>query len=184
MNFDEIKDLILERRSIRRFRDESIDEKALIELIDIAKWAPSAGNLQSWDIILINDKNVMKELVKAALNQHFISEASYVLVICANLPRTARIYGQRGATLYAYQDTAAFIQNLLLLIHSKGWGAVWIGAFREKAVAEILKVELESGLRPVAIIPVGIPDETPKGPKRLPLTEILHINLFGNLFKK
>ena len=183
MNFDEIKGLILQRRSIRQFKDVKIDEKSLIKLIDVAKWAPSAGNLQSWDIILINDKNVMKELAKAALNQNFISEASHVLVICANLPRTARIYGQRGATLYAYQDTAALIQNLLLLIHSKGWGAVWIGAFREKAVAQIIKVKLENGLRPIAIIPVGIPDETPKGPKRLPLTEILHINLFGNLFK-
>ena len=116
MSFDYLKDLILKRRSIRRFKDEKIDEKALIELIDIARWAPSAGNLQSWDIILINDKNIMNELAKAALDQKFISEASHVLVICANLPRTARIYGKRGATLYTYQDTAALIQNLLFRV--------------------------------------------------------------------
>ncbi|NHI93459.1 MAG: nitroreductase family protein [Candidatus Lokiarchaeota archaeon] len=182
MEFNILKEIILKRRSIRKFKVQEIDEESLIDILEISTWAPSAGNLQSWDMVLIKDQPIKKALAVAALGQNFIAEASHVIIVCANLPRTARIYGQRGATLYAYQDTAAFIQNLLLLIHSKGWGAVWIGAFKESEVADIIKVE--EGIRPIAIIPVGIPDQEPASPRRIPLSKILHINSFGNLFKK
>ncbi|MHA1799379.1 MAG: nitroreductase family protein [Candidatus Helarchaeota archaeon] len=183
MKFQTLKEIISERRSIRKFKKDRIDEKILIEIIRLATWAPSAGNLQSWDVVLISSQKMKEKLAAAAYHQNFIREASHVVIVCANLLRTARIYGERGATLYAYQDTAAFIENLLLLIHSNGWGAVWIGAFDEMEISKCINTIEEEGIRPVAIIPIGIPNETPRAPKRLPLSSILHLEKYNNFFK-
>ena len=86
--------------------------------------------------------------------------------------------------MYAYQDTAALIQNLLLLIHAKGWGAVWVGAFKDKEVADILNIDLENdNVRPVAIIPIGFPAKDPNPPNRIQLSEILHLETYKNNYK-
>jgi len=135
--------------------------------------------LQSWDIILIKSRERKEALVKAALNQTFIAEAPFVLVVCANMPRTAKIYGDRGANLYALQDTAAYIQTLLLLLSARGLGACWIGAFRDDLVAEALEIPMNQGIRPVAIIPIGKPAEQPRPPKRIPLNRILYDEIYG-----
>ena len=78
-------------------------------------------------------------------------------------------YRERGITLYAPQDVAASVQNLLLTVHALGLGAVWIGAFREERASEALG--LPAHLRPVAIVPVGVPDEDPEPPKHLPMDQ-------------
>ena len=67
-------------------------------------------------------------------------------------------------TLYSPQDVAASVQNLLLTVHALGLGAVWIGAFREEEVRRILSLDLH--FRPVAMIPVGVPDESLEPPAR------------------
>ncbi|MCU0692778.1 MAG: nitroreductase family protein, partial [Polyangiaceae bacterium] len=64
------------------------------------------------------------------------------------------------------------VQNMLLAAHAMGLGACWVGAFREDAVAQCLR--LAEHLRPVALIPVGVPDEQPAGPGRRSLHEVVH----------
>jgi len=87
--------------------------------------------------------------------------------------------------MYVYQDTAALIQNLLLLIHAKGWGAVWVGAFKDQEVAEIVGINIEKdNIKPVAIIPIGYTERSQNPPKRIPLNKILHLESFGKLYKE
>ena len=182
--FESLKKIISTRRSIRKFKPEQINEEELVEILKLATWAPSAGNTQSWDLILIKDPEIKRNLARAALSQSFIKKASHVVVVCANFFRSGRVYGKRGVSMYTYQDTAALIQNLLLLIHAKGWGAVWVGAFKDNEVADILNIDLENdNVRPVAIIPIGFPVKDPNPPKRIPLSEILHLDRFGKLYK-
>ena len=184
MEFDTLKKIISSRRSMRKFKPEQIDENELIEILKIATWAPSAGNTQSWDLILIKDQDKKRALARAALSQSFIKKSSHVVVVCANFSRSGRVYGKRGINMYVYQDTAALVQNLLLLIHAKGWGAVWVGAFKGREVAEILEINIEKdNVKPVAIIPIGYPVRDPNPPKRIPLNEILHLESFGKLYK-
>jgi nitroreductase len=164
------------RRSIRSFKSENVPQEVVTELIDAARWAPSAGNIQPWEFIIIREANIKERLGEAALGQVFIEEAPVVIVVCANESRSSQRYGTRGRMLYCLQDTAAAIQNILLLAHSFGLGCCWVGAFKEEEAREVLK--LPPGIRPVAIIPVGYPAEAPLPENRRPVSRIVHYETF------
>ncbi len=172
----EIFEVIRKRRSIRAYTKEDVSEEEVKKLIDTARWAPSAGNIQPWEFIIVRNAETKRKLSVAALDQSFIEEAPVVIVVCADQKRSAWGYGQRGATLYCLQDTAAATQNLLLATHALGLGACWIGAFREEGVRQALNLPID--VRPVAIVPVGHPAEKPMAPSRRPLSEIVHYEKF------
>ena len=172
----DILDAIMGRRSVRAYARRDVPEEIVERLIDAARWAPSAGNVQPWEFIVVRKHETKRKLVVAALNQTFIEEAPVVIVVCADETRSARAYGSRGATLYCIQDTAAAIQNLHLAAYSMGLGTCWVGAFREALAREALK--LPSHVRPVAIIPVGYPAERPAPRPRRSLDEIIHRESF------
>lgn len=167
----DILSVIKERRSIRDFLKKDIPEKVIEELIDALIWAPSAGNLQARRFIFAKNPKTKKELAKAALGQSFIAEAPLVIVGCADLHRIAGRYGSRGVNLYVIQDVSASIMQLMLLAHEKGLGTVWVGAFDEGAVSDILS--LPPHLRPIAIVPVGYPARIPTAPPRRPKQELI-----------
>jgi len=164
------------RRSIRSFKETPIPEEALTKILDAARWAPSAGNVQPWEFIVVRDGRLKEALAQAALNQEFIAEAPVVVVVCADLERARWAYGVRGETLYCLQDTAAAIQNMLLAAYALGLGTCWVGAFREDAVSRIL--DIPGRYRPVALIPIGYPAESPKPRPRRSLKSILHMEKF------
>ena len=172
----DLLNLMKERRSIRKYQNIAIDDKDIEELIEAAMSAPSAGNIQPWDFIIIKKRDIKEKLVKAALGQKFILDAPLVIVVCVNNTMVSRFYGNRGVNLYCIQDTAAAIQNMLLLSRSKGIGSCWIGALSEREVAEIL--EIPENIRPIAIISFGYPDEDPKSPNKRKAQSIIHYELF------
>ena len=159
------------RRSIRRYTDADITKEQLTRLIRAAQSAPSAGNCQPWHFYAIKDKKIQAEFTENAYQQGFITAAPACIVVCTDSPRSEGRYGERGKTLYAIQDTAAAVQNILLCAKYMGLGTCWVGAFDEAAVARILS--LPENLRPVALIPVGVPDEDFKPQNRRPIDEIV-----------
>lgn len=172
----EVFEAIKGRRSIRAFKESPIPDETVRQLIDAARWAPSAGNIQPWEFIIVKKPEVKHRLAEAALGQFFIEEAPVVIVVCADELRSSQGYGLRGRTLYCIQDTAAAVQNLHLAAYSMGLGTCWVGAFREEEVKRILRIP--SGVRPVAIIPVGYPAEKPRYVGRRPLENIIHYESF------
>jgi nitroreductase len=164
------------RRSIRAFKNRDVPAEIVEKLIDAARWAPSAGNIQPWEFIIVRKPKIKRRLVEAALDQVFIEEAPAVIVVCANEVRSSQGYGVRGETLYCIQDTAAAIQNIHLTAYSLGLGTCWVGAFREEEAREILKIP--RGIRPVAIIPVGYPAEAPTPRMRKSISQIVHYETF------
>lgn len=167
----DVFEAIRARRSVRRYLSDPVPDEVLEELLSAAILAPSAGNAQPWRFIVVRDLKLREDLVAAAYGQSFLAEAPVVIVVCADLERARRAYHQRGETLYCLQDTAAAIQNLLLAATAKGLGTCWVGAFDEGKVAELLG--LPRGLRPVALVPVGKPAETPPARPRRPLSEVV-----------
>jgi SagB-type dehydrogenase family enzyme len=145
-------------------------------LIDAARWAPSAGNIQPWEFIIVRKPETKRKLAEAALEQTFIEEAPVVIVVCADENRSSQGYGTRGKTLYCLQDTAAATQNIHLAAYALGLGTCWVGAFREDEAKKILNIP--SGVRPVAIIPVGYPAEKPQPRNRRPINQITHYESF------
>ncbi len=162
----ELRIAIKGRRSVRSYQHIPVEREQILELLDMAAWAPSAGNLQDWFVYYVEDEETKWKLARAAYNQKFVAEAPVVLVICADLQR-AQHYGERGVTLYAIQDTAAFTYAFMLLAHEAGLGTCWVGAFNEEWVRTIL--DIPPYLRPVAIVPVGIPRRVPEAPPREPV---------------
>ncbi|MCX8171620.1 MAG: nitroreductase family protein [Candidatus Bathyarchaeota archaeon] len=172
----DIFDIFKLRRSIRAFTGEEVSDEDIEKILEAARWAPSAGNIQPWEFIVIRKPETKREVAKAALNQTFIEEAPVAIIVCADEVRSSRVYGSRGATLYCIQDTAAAIENMLLAACALGLGACWVGAFYEEEVRRILNIP--RGLRPVAIVPIGHPAEKPRPPYKRPLKEIVHYEKF------
>ncbi|MEM3090706.1 MAG: nitroreductase family protein [Candidatus Bathyarchaeia archaeon] len=164
------------RRSIRAFQSRDVPSEIVEKLIEAARWAPSAGNIQPWEFVIVRSPETKKRLAEAALGQSFIEEAPVVIVVCADEERSASGYGSRGRTLYCIQDTAAAIQNIHLAAYAMGLSTCWVGAFREDEARKILKIP--EGVRPVAIIPVGYPAESPTPRSRRPLKQIIHYERF------
>ena len=94
-----------------------------------------------------------------------------VLAVCVEINVASMSYGTRGATLYCIQDTAAAIQNILLIAHAMGLGSCWVGAFEEAKAAAVLGCP--RGQRPIAIIPIGYPAEQASAPPRKALKQVV-----------
>jgi len=169
----DLKEAIKKRSSIRSFLDKKPDEKIIHEIIEYAHLAPSAGNMQARDFIIIDDDNTKRKLSLASLNQEFVYEAPYDIVVCANLDRISS-YGHRGKDLYSIQGSAAVVEHILLLAVEYGLGTCWVGAFNEKKVSEIL--DLPSQVRPIAIIPIGYPRKESKSTSRIDTKKLIHYN--------
>ncbi|MEM1684773.1 MAG: nitroreductase family protein [Nanopusillaceae archaeon] len=169
-------DLIKQRRSIRNYENIDVPYEKIIELLEAAIWAPSSGNLQNWYFIIIKNRDKINKIAEFS-DQEFIKKASAIIVVCSNDEIVEKIYGERGK-LYAIQNTAAAIQNILLLATEKNLGTCWIGAFDENKVKELLKIPKNISVH--ALITVGIPRENPKPPERKKLSEILFFEEWKN----
>lgn len=164
-------ELAKSRRSIRRFEDKDVSREQLMQLIEAAQSAPSAGNCQPWRFYVVKNKKIQAAFKECSYNQEYLLSAPACIVVCTDKKRTEGRYGERGKNLYMIQDTAAAVQNILLCAKDMGLGTVWIGAFDEVKVAHTLN--LLADFRPVALIPVGYPAEDFKPQNRRPIDDIV-----------
>jgi nitroreductase len=162
---------ITTRQSIRAFTDQDVSNDLVLTLLEVMIASPSAGNKQPWRIYVVRDEKVKRKLAIGAGDQDFIMEVPVVFVICRVPEESAARYRDRGRTFYSIQDTAAMTQNLLIAANALGLGTCWIGAFNDSAIAAAL--ECPSGVLPVAIVPVGYPDESPPRRSRRPIDSVV-----------
>jgi nitroreductase len=160
------------RHSVRTFRDDlPVETEKLHAILEMACAAPSAGDLQSYRIYVIQDESKRELLSAAAMNQPFIAEAPVSLIFCSDPQRAAHKYGERGEKLYALQDATIAASYAQLAIVAAGLGSTWVGHFEEdKLKASFL---LEAGLEPVAILCIGYPAELPAESPRRHLNEVV-----------
>jgi nitroreductase len=152
----ELTDAIKKRVSIRAYTNHPVPRDIITDIITQAHLAPSAGNLQARDFIIVDDPKIKERLSRAALDQDSLTQASYDIVVCANTQRIST-YGCRGTSLFMIQDVAAAVEHILLLATDHGLGSCWVGAFDEDQVSTILN--LPDHIIPQAIIPIGHPAE-------------------------
>jgi nitroreductase len=163
---NEVLQAIKNRRTIRRFKSNPIDEEKLQLILEAGRWAPSFSNLQPWKFIVIKDQELKNSLDKAAKESvlHLgINEAPAVILVCVD---------RRIDPLHAIEAGAAAAQNMTLAAYSLGVGAGWIGIWGTEAETSIQKIlKLSDTVRVVALIPVGLPDESPEGTRK-PIEEL------------
>ena len=172
----DVLEAIGKRRSIRNYKKQDLPPGTIEKLLEAARQAPSAGNVQPWEFVVARTQKTKMDISQAAFGQRSLQEASVVIVVCVDEKRAAESYGDRGKTLYCIQDTAAAIQNIMLTACSLGLGSCWMGAFKEDQIKKV--IDAPKGMRPVALIPIGYPDEAPKARQRRPLAEIMHKESF------
>ena len=148
-------ELIKKRVSIRSFRDRPIPEEHVQKLLKAANQAPSAGNLQAYEVVVVTNSGVKEDLVKASHGQKFVGKAPVVFAFLQDEERSREKYGDR-ARLYSIQDGTISATYLQLAAVELGLGSCWVGAFNESEVAE----SLGTTKRPIALIPVGYPSRS------------------------
>ena len=173
----EFFDVIYGRRSIRKYTKEEIPGDVIMKAIDCARHAPSAGNIQPWEFVIVREKEIREKLYRACFSQSHVMEAPLLIVVCVDLMKSA-YYGTRGTHLYGIQDTAAAIENMLLAFHAMGYGTCWVGAFSEIMVREIINAPKD--IKPVAIITVGKSDEIPQPRSLRKIEDMVHYEKFEN----
>jgi len=159
------------RRSIRRYKEDLIDEETLRKVLEAARLAPSAANRQPWRFIVVTDP-IVKRSLRKAYDKEWFTSAPVIVVACA-VPEEAWV--RRDGEEYWKVDVSIAMQNLVLAAWDEGLGTCWIGAFDENEAKQALGVP--PNVRIVAMTPLGYPAET-KGPvsNRKPLSEIVHYN--------
>ena len=168
MDFFEV---IRARRSIRAFLPQPIEPDKLQQILEAINRAPSAGNLQGYEVYLVTNRSCLRALTQAAVGQDFIEQAQLALVFCAHPARSAQKYGQRGTTLYCLQDATIACATAQLAITALGLASVWVGAFDEDGIRQAIGVS--NDLRPVAILPIGYAAETPEPRSRRALVDLV-----------
>jgi nitroreductase len=169
----EFFEVIRSRRSIRVFDERPVEEEKIRAILEAANAAPSAGNLQSYEIYLVKDPTARGRLASTLPKMEFFSAVPLVLVFCANPARAAARYAERGMKLYSVQDATIACTHAMLAATALGLASVWVGAFREQEVTGA--VNLPAALTPVALLPIGYPLETVEPRSRRPLNEIVHL---------
>lgn len=166
----DVFEAINKRYSTRGFHSEPIPREIIEKLLEAARQAPSAGNLQPWFFYVVQDEIKREQLALAAGGQRFVAQAPLDIVVCAEPQVSAARYLERGASLYCLQDTAIAAQHIILAATAEGLGSCWVGAFDEDKVSEVL--DIPSGRRPIAILAIGYPAAPPRGTSRKALDEI------------
>lgn len=164
-----VLDAILSRHSVRKYTDQPVPDDVVLQLLRAAMAAPSAGNQQPWEFIVVRDGRVLEEISRSQPYAGMTKDAQLAVVICADLERE-KFPG------FWVEDCAAATQNLLLAAHASGLGAVWLGYYPdEERVARIRSLfSLPESIVPFAIVPVGYPAEHPAPADRFDEARIHH----------
>lgn len=152
---------ILDRRSIRRFTDQKIDNETIKNILTAAMYAPSAVNLQPWHFVVIDQWPVMEKIMEIHPHARMLQTASHAIVVCGDL----QLQHDDG---YWVVDCGATTQNLLLAAYALGLGSCWVGIHpreeRKSAFSRLLS--LPSHVLPFALVALGYPDEQKRRPER------------------
>ncbi|MDQ1280799.1 MAG: hypothetical protein QG670_2062 [Thermoproteota archaeon] len=182
MRVTDIFEVIDKRRSIRKFKSEQVTDEHLQRILEAACLAPSGGNRQPWYFIVVRDSE-MKKAVSASSrlerNQKLLLSADTIIVLASN-PELERGYMSPNicSTRSWYkQDPMIAGEHIVLAATALGYGTCWIAGFDDSEVKRILNIP--ENIAVIALIAMGVPDETPHPRVLKPFNDILFKDSFG-----
>jgi nitroreductase len=188
----DVLEAIKNRRSIRHYQPTSLDEAAVEQVLEAAHWAPSWGNKQCWQFIVVRQKETKTKIAETLSREYFdgerienaaasaIKQAPVLIIVCAELGKAGchpdgTPATDKGDCWYMF-DIGLAMQNLSLAACSLGLGTVIVGAFDAGKVAALLGVP--DGFTVVAMTPLGVPDHKGQVSPRKELASALHKEKF------
>lgn len=178
---------LLERRSIRKYSDEPVEDRLLEDLLKKAFRSSTTGNMQVYSVIITRDKNKKLELLPSHFNQGMVTEAPVVLTFCADFNRFTKWCGHRNAVpgydnflsfFTAAIDALLVAQTFCIAAESEGLGICYLGTTTYMAHNIIETLKLPVGVVPVTTVTSGWPDEKPEQPDRLPPEAVIHHEIY------
>ena len=174
---------LLQRRTIRKYSSENIDDKLLNELFLMGCRASTTGNMQVYSIVVTRDNQMKSKLAPLHFNQKMITEAPVVLTFCADFNRFNKWCIIRNAQpgynnflsfFTAAIDALLVAQTVCIVAEAKGLGICYLGTatYTADKIIEVLK--LPKGVVPVTTVTIGWPAEKPEQVDRLPLEAVIH----------
>jgi len=161
-----VADAIRNRYSCRAYLDKPVEKDTLSRILEAARLAPSAKNLQDWRFVVVTDKNTKARLVQAANNQTFLETAGVIIAACSVSDHVMRC-GQAVGPI----DIAIALEHICLQATELGLATCWIGSFYADKVKSILGIPQEVTV--VELMALGYPADKPKEPKREPMERIV-----------
>ena len=163
----EFFDVVSKRKSIRSYKSNSIEKYKLDKILDAARLAPTAKNLQAFKIFVIETKN-NKEKIKKIYPREWLTDAPLLILICS-IPDKNWI--RSDGKNYSDVDSAIVMDHMILAATDLGLGTCWIGAFDKKAAIDMLGLDAE--LEPIAFTPLGYTENTHMNVPRKPIEELV-----------
>jgi len=163
----DVLEAIRGRRSVRRFREGRVPDEHLRLILEAATWAPSAGNAQPWEFVVVRDRSTIEKV--KMFSSGLSGDPDTLVVVCLN---RRRVRGRGSHEVIAIMDVAMAAQNMMLAAYSLGIGSCPVASFSKAAVRELL--EIPEHVEPVLIVSLGYPEEWPRPPARRPLEEVVH----------
>jgi nitroreductase len=182
-----ISDILLNRRTIRKYSSEPVDEKLLNDVLMMGCRASTTGNMQVYSIIITRNKEKKLELAPFHFNQKMITEAPVVLTFCADFNRFNKWCLLRNAEpgynnflsfMTASIDALLVAQTVCIAAESKGLGICYLGTTTYMADKIIDVLNLPKGVIPVTTVTLGWPAEKPEQVDRLPIKAIVHNEIY------
>ena len=159
-------DQVLNRRSIRRFKDEPVSEQVINRILEAGRRAPTATNQQPWHFVVARDYTEKEACTFRGFNR-FATEAPFVVV---GLYRKSEVIIEKLSLM----DVTIALQNMVVAGWVQGVGSCWMGAFEESKLRDTLSLPADA--RIVGAVAFGIPDENPSQPPKKPLSETVHFD--------
>jgi nitroreductase len=165
--------VVKRRAMIRAYTSDPVPDEKIQRLLAYAVRAPSAGNLQPWEFIVVKNPDTRAKLAKAAFDQSAVATAPVIIATCADIQRAGSKYGTRGS-FYSLVDTAFASLLILLGAAEQGLGACFVGAYNPEEVTKLFA--LPDHVRPVGLITIGYSAERPRKPgtPKIPLSKLVH----------
>jgi len=161
-----VLEAIKKRYSCRAYQDKPIEHEKLQQILEAARLAPSAKNLQDWRFVVVTEKEKKQRLAEAANNQIFIAKAGAIIVACSISDYVMRC-GQAVGPI----DVAIALEHMCLQATELGLASCWIGSFYPDKVRVVVNVPENATI--IELLAVGYPADTQKQPSREPIESIV-----------
>lgn len=176
-------ELVMSRRSIRRFADQPVEPEKLARILELARWTPSWANTQCWEIIAITEPELLRRLADELSPKNpatlAMARGPLTLAICGEKKKSGFYKGEQSTELgdWLMFDLGLLTQTISLAAHAEGLGSVVAGYFNHAQVRALLDIPPTHEV--VALVPMGYPDHAPSPPKRREVAEFTHYERFG-----
>ena len=168
----DVAQAIRSRYSCRNYQDKPIEKAKLEAVLEAARQAPSAKNLQDWRFVVVTNKDARVKLAAAANNQTFLENAGAIIIGC-----TVSEHVMRCGQLIGPIDVAIAIEHMCLQATELGLATCWIGSFYPDKVRPI--VGIPDDVTIIELLALGYPGDAPKEHRREPMDNIVSFETWG-----